>query len=133
LAVFEGAPRDALERLAAAHTEERVAAGAIVIREGDESDDLFVIREGTFDVLSVTTTTGGDTKINDMEPGDVFGEIGLVERMPRTATVIATTDAVLWRIPGAVFLDALTGPTLLPGAMVSTMATRLARTPQHRR
>lgn len=133
LAVFEGAPRDALERLAAAHTEERVAAGTIVIREGDESDDLFVIREGTFDVLSITTTTGGDTKINDMGPGDVFGEIGLVERMPRTATVIATTDAVLWRIPGAVFLDALIGPTLLPGAMVSTMATRLARTPQHRR
>jgi CRP-like cAMP-binding protein/predicted MFS family arabinose efflux permease len=133
LAMFEGAPRAALERLAAVHTEERVAAGATVIHEGDDADDLFVIREGTFDVLSSAGTTDAAERINVMHAGDVFGEIGLVERMPRTATVVATTDALLWRIPGAVFLDALTGPALLPGAMVSTMATRLARTPQHRR
>lgn len=128
LAVFEGAPRAALERLAAVRTEERLAAGATVMREGDEPDDLFVIREGTFDVLASGAPEREPAKINEMQPGDVFGELGLVERIPRTATVVATSDAVVWRIPGAVFLDALVSGGGLPGAFGTTMAMRLART-----
>ncbi len=130
--MFVGASRAALERLAAVRVEEHVAAGATVIHEGDAADDLFVIRAGTFDVLSAVTAAGS-TLINQMEPGDVFGEIGLIEQIPRTASVVATTEAVVWRISGAVFLDALAGPAPMPGAMVTTVATRLARTPQYRR
>lgn len=130
LSVFEDAPRAALERLAAALTVERVAAGAVVIREGDQPDDLFVIREGSFDVMASVVgpdpTPGPSAKINELGTDDVFGEIGLVQHVARTATIVATTDGVLWRIPGPVFLDALTGTATAPGAMTSMIAARLA-------
>lgn len=130
LGVFEDAPRAALERLAGASTEERVSAGTIVIREGDDPDDLFVIREGTFDVMASVIvpdpTPGPSKKVGELGRDDVFGEIGLVQHVARTATIVATTDAVVWRIPGPVFLDALSGSTMIPGAMMSTIAARLA-------
>jgi CRP-like cAMP-binding protein len=67
--------------------------------------------------------------INDMVAPDYLGEIGLVEGIPRTATVTAATDALLWRIPGQVFLDAVTaGPELSP-LLAGGMRARLARTP----
>ena len=128
LPVFAGLPRAGLERLATALTEERAAPGTTIITEGDPADDLFVARAGTFDVFASGTAGGAAGKINEMGPGDVFGEIGIVERMPRTATVVATTDAILWRIPGEVFLDAVATGGGLPGAFGTTMAIRLGRT-----
>jgi CRP-like cAMP-binding protein len=62
-----------------------------------------------------------------MEPGTYFGEIGLLERIPRTATVTALEAVELYRIEGDAFLDALAtasaGTSFLAGAR-----TRLART-----
>jgi hypothetical protein len=127
LRLFDGAPRPALERIAAAVEERRVPAGTVVLRQGDPPDDLFVLVEGG---LAVDRQDGGVARhVNDMTAPDYLGEIGLVERVPRTATVTAATDAVLWRVPGQVFLDAVTaGPELSP-LLATGMRTRLARTP----
>jgi len=54
--------------------------------EGDRGREFFVLLEGEADV------TKGDRSINTMHEGDFFGEIALVTKMPRTATVTATTD-----------------------------------------
>jgi MFS family permease len=127
LRLFEGAGQAALERVAAAVEERRVRAGAVVLRQGDPADDLFLLVEGD---LAVDRADDGVLRhINDMAAPDYLGEIGLVERIPRTATVTATTDAALWRVPGDVFLDAVTaGPELSP-LLAGGVRTRLARTP----
>ena len=58
--------------------------------------------------------------------GDYFGEIGLLEKRPRTASVIATDDTELYRIPGEDFLRIVNeGPRLSP-TLVSIVASRLA-------
>jgi MFS family permease len=127
LPMFEGASRAALERLAGTQVEERVIAGTVVIREGDEADDLYVIREGAFDVLaSMGPGSAGPKRVTQLGRDEVFGEIGLVQRVARTATIVAATDGVLWRISGAVFVDALAASANVPGAMTSTIAARLA-------
>lgn len=133
LAMFEDAPRPVLERLAGVSHEERVAVGTTVVHVGDEPDDLYVIRAGTFDVLRSDDVDAADCRVTELGPGEVFGEIGLVRRIPRTASVVATSDAVVWRISGAVFVDAFAGGGVLPGAMTSTIAARLTglgRAPQ---
>ncbi len=122
LGVFAGTSQQTLEMLAAYVTEEQVAAGTVVIREGDTADDLYVIRDGTFSV------SVGTRQVNSMGPGQWFGEIGLLHHRPRTATVTATTPATVWRIPGSVFLDALYHGSSEPSALVEVMAERLART-----
>lgn len=55
-----------------------------------------------------------------------FGEIGLFGNRPRTATVRATEDVRLWRIPGQDFLDALEETGAPPSALVDGIADRLA-------
>jgi CRP-like cAMP-binding protein len=126
LGIFASANRAVLERLAAACTPLSAGAGDVIVREGARADALYVIVSGRVDVKS---RGEGDVEehIRVMEPGTYFGEIGLLERIPRTATVTALEDVELYRIEGEAFLDALsTGSvttSLLEGAR-----TRLART-----
>jgi CRP-like cAMP-binding protein len=60
--------------------------GKVMAEEGDRGREFFVLLQGEADV------TKGDMSINTMHEGDFFGEIALVTKMPRTATVTATTD-----------------------------------------
>jgi hypothetical protein len=120
LDLFDGASQPALERVASSVTPRRVAAGTTLIRQGDEPDDLFVIRTGSFEVVKdgvLVATVGAD---------DWFGEIGLLRQTPRTATVTAATDAEVWEIPGADFLAIINESSLPPTALLEGMTTRLA-------
>lgn len=121
LGVFDGASPFALEQVAAAIRTEHLTAGTVVLAEGDPADDMFVIRSGEF----MVTILG--QRVDAMREGDWFGEIGLLQRRGRTATVIAATDAEVWRIPGATFLSALEDSGAEPAALMDVMAERLRR------
>ena len=58
---------------------------------------------------------------------DWFGEIGLFDERPRTATVTVVADTVLWRIPGQTFLSVLKSAGSMPSALLDGIADRLAR------
>ena len=61
-------------------------AGKEMATEGDRGREFFVLLKGEAEV------TKAGQRINTMKEGDFFGEIALVTKMPRTATVTATTD-----------------------------------------
>jgi CRP-like cAMP-binding protein len=104
--MFEAASRAVLERVAASLTEVEAAAGAVLVREGDPPDALFVLRSGT---ARVTAHAGaGERFLADLGEDDYFGEIGVLEGIPRTATVTALSACSLYRLEGSDFLDALT-------------------------
>jgi MFS family permease len=124
IGLFDGAPRVALERLAASVEEVHRSAGTVVMTQGGEADDLYVCRAGQLDV-----EVDGRT-INRMGAQDWFGEIGLLEARRRTATVRAASDVLLWRIPGEAFLRALATTASAPSALVDGIADRLAATPE---
>jgi CRP-like cAMP-binding protein len=87
--VFADLDDDALTNIAALAAEVSVPAGKELVREGDYSYDVLAIEEGTAEV-----TRGGD-HIADLGPGDVIGEMGVLERSQRNATVIATSSMLL--------------------------------------
>jgi CRP-like cAMP-binding protein len=126
--VLVGSDHPTLEALASRLTEEHVDAGTVVVRQGAAPDDFFVVVEGTLDVASSGGKAQRPTKIRSLAPGDVFGEIGLVEQRPRTATVTATSAATLYRIPGEDFLTLVAGTTPVAGALRDLAAGRLQRT-----
>jgi MFS family permease len=111
--IFAAAPRPVLERLAAASAEEPVPAGTMVVREGDPADALYVLRDGAVEV----TAEAPGRVLATIGPGGWFGELGLLEGVPRTATVTTREPSVLVRIDGAAFLEALTAAPLTPGAL----------------
>jgi CRP-like cAMP-binding protein len=133
LRVFEGAPRQALETVAAALDERAVPAGAVVVAEGEDADAFYVVRSGAFAVLSAGERGGPPARVNTLGPGDYFGEIGLLERIPRTATVQAETDGVVERLAGEDFLAILNQAPSASGTLLDGVVGRLARThPSHR-
>ena len=75
--------------IAALAAEVSVPAGKELVREGDYSYDVLAIEEGTASV-----TRGGE-HVADLGPGDVIGEMGVLERSQRNATVVATSSMLL--------------------------------------
>jgi MFS family permease len=124
IGILELASRTQLEALAANASREAVAAGTVVIREGDEPDDLFVIDTGGLEVSSAEVAG----VIATLGAGEVVGEIGLIEKRPRTATVTAVADSSLYRIPGEDFLRILNEGPRVSTTLLSVIANRLAVT-----
>ena len=107
LGIFAAASRPILERLAGAATEMSPAPGERIIREGDTADAFYVLTAGTVDVLA-RGEGDAESYIRTLHPGDYFGEIGLIEQVPRTASIKAGNGVTVLRIAGSDFLDALT-------------------------
>jgi MFS family permease len=135
LPLFSGVPAAALEAIAVRMERVCVAAGEVVIREGDAADRFYLIDAGSFAVTrrpggAVGEAAAGEAAAREaareaavehlrtMGPGEVFGEIGLLRGVPRTATVTAATDGVLMALDGADFLELVNaGPLLRPRLM----------------
>jgi CRP-like cAMP-binding protein len=126
LDIVAGATRAALERLARSAIEEPVAAGTVLIQEGAEADDFFVLITGEVEVLAAGEA-GVVQTLGTLTPPSYFGEIGLLEHRPRTATVKALTPCTVYRINGTDFIEAMTVANLSPTALGRAQA-RLART-----
>jgi CRP-like cAMP-binding protein len=128
LGIFAATNRAALERLAAAAEERAEPAGTRIVQEGDPADALYVISSGQVAVSAVgETAAAAPVRLRTMGPGEYFGEIGLIENVPRTASVDATSDVALLRLPGDVFLEALT-ENHASAAFMEGARMRLART-----
>jgi CRP/FNR family transcriptional regulator, cyclic AMP receptor protein len=90
--LFSDLSPEEARRLATFATETSAAEGQILMKEGDYSTELIAIEEGTADVVK-----GGD-KIASLKAGDLIGEMGLIEREPRNADVIATSPMRLVKL-----------------------------------
>jgi hypothetical protein len=111
-----GALRPTLEALAATATTERVAAGVRIIEQGRTPDDFFVLVSGALDVLRWGRPGEPERHVARLEPGAGFGEIGLLRRVARTASVVATEPSVIMRITGHRFVAAVSGVPQSAGA-----------------
>jgi len=87
--VFSDLDDDELSNIASLAAEVSVPEGKELVREGDYSYDVLAIEEGTARVQR------GGEHIADLGPGDVIGEMGVLERHQRNATVIATSPMLL--------------------------------------
>jgi CRP-like cAMP-binding protein len=132
LGIFAAAGRAALERLARAAAETSAVAGTVIVREGEPADALYVLVSGSVDVTARGEAGAEERALRTMPAGSYFGEIGLLESIPRTATVTAAEPCELLRIDGDAFLDALMAAPMT-GTLVEDARTRLARTHPSRR
>lgn len=102
--LFAELPGDVLTKLADRMQREEVAAGTVVVREGDLGDRFYVLLSG---VAGVSQSSIGDRRI--LRAGEFFGEVALTMRVSRTATVTAMTPCLVASCDAATF-DELVRP-----------------------
>lgn len=90
--IFKDVPDEDLTVVTTFATQDEVPEGAVIVKEGEFANEFMAIEEGTAKV------TRGGQQIGTLGPGDIFGEIGLLEKEQRMATVEATSRVKVIKI-----------------------------------
>lgn len=127
LPLFAGVPPAAMEAAVARLEPIDVPTGSVVVREGDPADRFFIIESGRFAVDQIDET-GELRRLRELGPDQVFGELGLLNRAPRSATVSALSEGRVLALGGTDFLALVgAGPGLSVRLMELYQGTRGSR------
>ena len=102
--VFAELPLTAVERLVAGMTPVSAARGEVLVREGEPGDTFVILASGQAEV------TVDGRQLDRLGPGAGFGEVALLRRSPRTATVTALSDLTGYAVDADTFACAVSGP-----------------------
>src|SRR5437763_1831842 len=97
--------------------------GEAIARQGHEAHHLYIISRGEVEVR-VALETGESKRVALLRAGEVFGEMGLMTGEPRTASVIALSDVICYRLDKEGFADALRRRPELAEAVSHLLAKR---------
>lgn len=96
--LFAALPGETLTKLAERMQREEMAAGTVVVREGEPGDRFYVLLSG---VAGVSQTALGNRGV--LRAGEFFGEVALTMHVPRTATVTTMTPCTIASCDAATF------------------------------
>ena len=106
----------------------KLEAGSVVFNEGEAGDEMFVVQAGTVEI--VKTRKGVEKTLARLEKGDFFGEMSILENLPRTARARAVTDVELVRIDQSTFDEMLRNNGEIAVRMLRKLCLRLRETTQ---
>jgi CRP-like cAMP-binding protein len=117
--LFATADDEFLQRLSSEFMERRFAAGDILAEEGEAGRTFFVIESG-----AVTVTVHGD-KVAQLGAGEAFGEMALIDKSARSATVKADTDVHAYQLPVWSFRPLVESHPEMAWALLEALAERV--------
>jgi CRP-like cAMP-binding protein len=117
--LFAEADDPFLERLAGEFMERRYATGAVIAEEGETGRTFFVIESG---VVSVTVH---GREVGQLGPGEAFGEMALIDKSARSATVKALTDVHGYQLPVWSFRPIVESHPEMVWALLESLAERV--------
>lgn len=122
LPLFAGVPASRLEAALHRVVDVPVAAGEVIVRQGDPADRFFIIESGSFTVTQASSSGATPAVLRTLGPDQVFGELGLLNRTPRSATVTADSDGMLLALAGDDFLALVGASGPLRGRLLGLYA-----------
>jgi CRP-like cAMP-binding protein len=125
--LFRGLGEGELANLAPLFLMRRYGRGSTVIAAEEEGEFLFVIRSGRAKV-SIVHRDGREVILSFLGPGEVFGELSVLDGRPRSADVVVTEDAELMMLRRTDFLDLLHRRPRIAVALLEELASRMRRT-----
>lgn len=124
LPLFEGIADADLEALAARCEERRFRAGEAIFAQGDAGDSMYVVAEGSVNVY-LPGEGSRRLSLNDLGPGEHFGELSLFDQKPRSASALASTDIVLYELRRGTLVEHLAKRPETAMALLRTVSGHL--------
>ena len=122
--IFEGLSKDELESISSLARRRICDAKATIVTKGEPASEFFLLLRGQAKVTA-SGSDGTDTVINVMGPGEVFGEIAILDGRPRSATVTALNDCELAVVDKHAFQDLLARCPGISLKLLGVLATRM--------
>ncbi len=126
-AMFGQLQPEVIKRLASYSHVKAVRAGATIFQRGDPGDSLFAVFTGTVKI-SNRAQDGKDAVFNIISPGQIFGEIALLDGQPRTADAAAVTDCHLMVVDRRDFIPLLSDHPDTALKIIELLCSRLRHT-----
>ncbi len=126
LPLFAGVPAARLEAAMRHVIEVPVTAGQVVITQGEPADRFYIIESGAYTVTQAQEPGAAPVVLRQLGPDQVFGELGLLNQAPRSATITADSDGLLLALEGADFLALVGAGGPLRGRLEGLYAARPA-------
>jgi CRP-like cAMP-binding protein len=104
ITIFAGLADPALARLTERARQTTVQAGEVILREGEPGNHLYVIASGSVRVCK-RSDRAPEVELARLKAGDFFGEMCILETLPRVATVLAVSEATLFALPSVAFYE----------------------------
>ena len=125
--LFAALDDEAARALMTSMTSSRLERGDVLFREGDQGNRLYVIGEGKIK-LGLTSVDGRENLLAILGPGEMFGELSLLDPGPRTATATAVAETQLIALGNEDLNAFLLGRPAVASSMLTALARRLRRT-----
>ena len=127
--LFAALPDDDLKAIVRLLRPRRFTKRSILMHEGDQSDALYIIKEGSVAVTRMSSE-GKETVLSILKEGDVLGEMGVLDEAPRSATVTLLRGGVVLILNRDDFLSLLATRPALNRAIISALLSKLRATNQ---
>jgi signal transduction histidine kinase len=122
--LFASLPAEELKALRAVATEQRYAVGQEIFKTGDAGDGLFLVKEGLVEIGAAVAQEQRHV-FSQIGPGEVFGEMAVIEEKPRSATAVAREETTAYFIPRDKLLALVDHSPGLALALLQEISSRL--------
>jgi CRP/FNR family cyclic AMP-dependent transcriptional regulator len=125
--LFSGIDQDGLRRVAELAGEIQFPQGRHIVQQGLVGNGLYILVGGAADVVR-----SGEV-LATLQPGDFFGELAVIDQMPRSASVVASEPTTCLALASWDLLDLLAREPRISLNLLRTLATRLRSAQEHHR
>ena len=103
---------------------EHLAKGEILFFQSDPSESAYIVRNGKISIVLINSD-GREMVINEMQTGEMFGELGLLTKKPRSTSAVARSNCEVFVVPRQVFLRMVEDEPSLVRLILEMTADRL--------
>ena len=119
--IFSETPENVLLDLADIMEEIEMKANEVIFEKGVAGYDMYIIHRGTVDIKDK------ETVLSTLNEKDFFGELALLDAEPRSATALAKTDCLLFRIDQEAFYEIMSDRVEVAKGIMKVLCRRLRR------
>lgn len=125
--LFAGLEKKDLQQLAGACRERKYSSGTKLIKQGDTGVGLYVITDGTVHITRENDPDKAELDLGTVGPGNVLGEMSLLDDLPRSANVTAVSDVTALLLPVWEFRTTLRDHPDIALRLLATLSRRLRK------